>query len=362
MKIQILMKQSIIFLLFLAVLCSCSSPSDGGYRHEETNGVYYWKTVLAPSSRDCSFMQRHEVGRIYLRMFDVTVEDWNTSATFEKVVPNASVRMPSDGEQSAAELLNAKRVVPVVYVTVEALKAAKGLEGQLASLMVERVRRMCRYYELTSVEGLQIDCDWTVSTEQSFFSLCDSLRSQMAQRGLRWALSSTIRLHQLARKAPPVDYGVLMVYNTGSFSNPDARNSIISMEDVEPYLDRLPAYPLHLDVAYPTYSWQLLFRNRLFVALLNGLNVADTACFAASGKNCHRALVNVIYHGRLIRRGDIVRTEESAPKEVLAVKDAIERRLSTRRHSNILYHLDQKNLSKYTADEINRLYSTQGRD
>ncbi len=31
-------------------------------------------------------------------------------------------------------------------------------------------------------------------------------------------------------------------------------------------------------------------------------------------------------------------------------------------HSNIIYHLDSINLSKYTADEIDKLYSIDRRD
>ena len=149
-----------------------------------------------------------------------------------------------------------------------------------------------------------------------------------------------------------------MVYNTGNFNDPDARNSIIDIDDVDPYLSRLDDYPLHLDVAYPTYSWQLLFRQGRFIGLLNGVNVADTAHFVSAGTNCHRAICDVIYNNKVIRKGDVIRTEASTFDDVRIVKDAVERHLGRRRHSNILYHLDQQNLSKYSTDEIEKLYST----
>ena len=38
---------------------------------------YYWKTILEPGSPDHGFMDRHGVGRIHLRMFDVTAEDFS---------------------------------------------------------------------------------------------------------------------------------------------------------------------------------------------------------------------------------------------------------------------------------------------
>lgn len=217
---------------------------------------------------------------------------------------------------------------------------------------------MCEYNALPNVGELQLDCDWTATTESSFFSLCDSVKQSLASLGLPWRLSSTIRLHQLMRKVPPVDNGVLMVYNTGSFDNPDAENSIISLADVEPYVKHLSNYPLHLDVAYPTYSWQLLFRKRQFLGLVNGLNLADSTQFTQGGNHVYSARRDIPYNNRIIRAGDMVRQETSPYNDILAVKNCIERQLIDRPHSNILYHLDSKNLSKYMADEIDNLYST----
>ena len=356
------MRLSIINLLLIAAMCSCSPNGDDDFRHIECNGVYYWKTILEPGSPDHGFMDRHGVGRIYLRMFDVTAEEKSYCSPIENVVPNASLRIVDADGRCRANAIDSKLIVPVVYVTLDALKASKGHEGLLAERIVERVRRMCAYNDLKGVEGLQLDCDWTASTEPSFFALCDSARTQIARKELQWTLSSTIRLHQLAREAPPVDYGVLMVYNTGNFSDPDARNSIISIDDVRPYLKHLAGYPLHLDVAYPTYSWQLLFRSRRFVGLLNGVNVADSTHFAPQGGNSHRALCDVIHRGTIIRRNDVVRTETATFGELSEVKAAIERALDGRRHCNILYHLDMHNLSKYTDYEIRHIYSTIQRD
>ena len=54
----------------------------------------------------------------------------------------------------------------------------------------------------------------------------------------------------------------------------------------------------------------------------------------------------------------MVRIETSAFADIARVKDMIEQRLSERPHSNILYHLDFENLSKYTPNEINKILST----
>ncbi len=355
---------NVICLISLAVglscLCSCRKSCESmSYLHEETNALYYWKTALDPGSADYAFLRRHNVGRIYLRMFDVVAERQDTHYwQSELIVPNASLKVSDEAYRNLEDSLAAVAVTPVVYVTLDALKRAKGQEGSLAMNIVKRVRNMCSYNSIPNVEGLQLDCDWTESTESSFFQLCDSVRIAAASFGLAWQLSSTIRLHQLACQAPPVDYGVLMVYNTGNFKDPDAENSILSLGDVEPYLKHLEDYDLHLDVAYPAYTWQLLFRNRQFAGLLRDVDVTDSTRFALGGPKRYMAREDVPQSNNIIRKGDIVRIESSSPDEILAVKAAIEERLGERPHSNIIYHFDLNNLLKYSSDEIDNIFAT----
>lgn len=325
------------------------------FSHAETNGVYCWKTVFDPDTTDYDFLHKHDIGRIYLRMFDVSLDD---QIGGDKTVPNASVIVPYETASGLKSRLASTEFVPVVYITLDALKNAKGHEGRLAGNIVTRVKNMCTYNSLPNVSGLQLDCDWTESTEQSFFSLCDSVKIEIGKRRLEWTLSSTIRLHQLVRKVPPVDYGVLMVYNTGSYKDPDAANSIIDVKDVEPYLKNLSGYPLHLDIAYPTYSWQLLYHNRKFAGLLNGVPLSDTAKFRhIEGTNTYRCLEDLPHNKTVIRKGDIVRSETSEYENIVAVKTLIEQKLGGRPHGNVLYHLDLNNLSKYSDNEIENIFS-----
>lgn len=347
-------------LLALLLTLACARPKPASQpAYDETNSVYYWKTVFNPSDTTFSWLDSHDVGRIYLRMFDVVPSD--ASWFYDATVPNASVRFDSDlisWNDSLCPELAAREFVPVVYVTLEALKAEQDSVELLARNIVTRVHNMTQYNCMHNVKELQLDCDWTMLTEESFFKLCEAVRVVLHEQEIPWELSSTIRLHQLARQVPPVDRGVLMVYNTGSFNDPDEANSIISLKNVEPYLKHLEKYPLHLDVAYPTYSWQLLFRNRQFIGLLNGVNLADTTKFAPRGPNLFEAKRDIPYSEMIIRRGDVIRQETSEADEIMAVKTEIEKKLGGRSHSNILYHLDDQNLSNYTTDEIDRIYST----
>lgn len=349
------------YVLLLSVIflsaAGCSLPQKqaelpvGEFRHAIVNSVYYWKTVFKPDQAELKFISSHDIGRIYLRMFDVSV---NMAGDYEKykVIPDATVRFDRyNVSQPKVEY------VPVVYVTLDALKTMNGKEAELAELIVTRVRNMCSYNNLDNVGEFQLDCDWTASTRESFFTLCRETKLLIQSYKLNWDLSSTIRLHQLRDEVPPVDRGVLMVYNTGNFNNPDATNSIIDPADISPYLKALDRYRLYLDVAYPTYSWQLLYRNRQFTGLTRGIDTADSTRFAVAGPNSFKATTTILHGNRVIKPGDIVRTEQSDYHTLKTVKDMVERHLSDRHHNIILYHLDSSNLSEYTDNEIDSLYN-----
>lgn len=361
-----------LMVIFMTIAAACSEGSEsstsaidndttGIGSHSPTlpiltkkRAVYYWKTIFRLDSAEYSFLKRHKIGRVYLRMFDVTEDAFATSAE-GRAIPNASVKIDNPEYFLLQDSLKDLEFIPVVYITLDALKAMKGDENLLASNIVTRVRNMCRYNGLPNVQELQLDCDWTSSTEESFFTLCDSVKRNISALKLPWRLSSTIRLHQLARKVPPVDNGVLMVYNTGNFNDPDAANSIIDAKDVAPYLNRLSSYSLHLDIAYPTYSWQLLFRHRHFIGLLNGLELSDTTRFSRRDDNIYIARKDIPYRDRIILTGDMIRSEASDYHDIAAVRAMIEQRMSLIPHSNILYHLDSKNLSRYSCDELDNI-------
>ena len=81
--------------------------------------------------------------------------------------------------------------------------------------------------------------------------------------------NATIRLHQLSQSPPPVDKGVLMMYNTGDAKQLKCQKPILDMKDVAPYIQHLASYPLPLSAAYPLFRWNILFREGKFVGILH---------------------------------------------------------------------------------------------
>ena len=224
----------LIGLTFLLLGCGKRSPEEGG------NGIYYWKTTYKLSNEEQWFLNEHEIHRMYIRFFDVVLDNW-------KIVPNATI-------QFTQAPLNDMEYIPTVFITNEAMLKMKGEEAKYARLITKRIHAMIMKNKIEKVHEVQLDCDWTPSSQDSFFLLCDEIRNELHLNG--YQLSATIRLHQLRQEKPPVDKGVLMVYNTGSIRNPTTVNSILDITDVKHYLNSIKKQ-IPMDFAFPTFSWSV---------------------------------------------------------------------------------------------------------
>lgn len=345
-----------IYLLLALVLNSCGKsgmrPVDGSDTaavRQDCNAVYYWKTRFALSGADTAFLRQHDVGRVYLRLFDVDVQT-DPLQGGDPVIPVGTAVF--DGTMP-----DSLDVVPVVFITVRAMEKMMDLsaEDYYAGRIVTRILNMADYHGLGPLREVQLDCDWTESTQQAFYRLCSEARRLLDEREVM--LSATIRLHQLRQDPPPVDRGVLMLYNTGAVTLPGTGNSIIDVDDVRRYLGGNPVrYALPLDFAYPTYGWGVWFRGREFMGLLHHTDYGDATRYVPDGDGMLRVRCEHVLEGHLLRVGDRIRPESSPFASVLSVKRMVDDAFPDQPHSNILYHLDSTNLSKYTPDEIRSLY------
>ncbi|MDE7347177.1 MAG: hypothetical protein K2N48_10630 [Muribaculaceae bacterium] len=79
-------------------------------------------------------------------------------------------------------------------------------------------------------------------------------------------------------------------------------------------------------------------------------------------KNTYEAIANINFspdskYGDNVYKESRIRVERPTAKEILEVKELIEHKLGNKPHSNILYHLDESQLSHYSDNEINKIYS-----
>ena len=279
--------------LLLIVLSSCNSRES----LNDENAVYYWRTEWRLDSLERSFLSRYDVRRVFCRYFDVVIDDTDDSDPH----PNATISfvdsVPSDLE-----------IIPTVYITEACMHRRH--EG-LAEKVVRRLVQMNETHDVLGVKEIQMDCDYTVQSRQLYYDFLADVRRIAADHGLR--LSTTIRLHQLSMPVPPVDYGVLMIYNTGDPRRFEERNPILDLRDVQPYLRYLDDYQLPLAAAYPVYEW---------VRTISGVHI----------------------------------THEVEADEILNVKSAVEAERDDLRHTILLYHLDADNIQRYENETFDAIY------
>ena len=313
------MKRHRIFFHFsiclLLLLTACSSSEDGG----TVRAIYHWKTTYNPTQYELQWLRDHQVTRLYLRVFDVDVyQD-------EDVAPIATTRF-------LQPLPDSMEIIPVVYITNEAMDRICFWETQeVAQKVADRVIKMseCKGFEL---KEMQVDCDWTERTKYDYYDFCEALRGYLSKQGIR--LSSTVRLHQVnsSLDSLEVDDKVLMLYNTGNLRSPKTRNAILDYNDVKPYLSRLTDDRMKsLNVAWPVFGWSVAFDSTGHFSHL----VGSAQLATDSSANLREEWGEM---------GEMRRVWGEMPA-------------STGGHVTVLYHLDSINLSKYTYDEIEEIYS-----
>ena len=308
-------------LVAIAALPGCGKRVERSGNFAPVNSIYHWKTVFDLDSAEMAFLQKHDIGRIYVRMFDVAPEyDFLNSTT--DVVPIATTKFVSP-------IPDGVEIVPVTYITIEALRAMADREEEIAALIVERMLAMCSYNKCGKINELQLDCDWTRTTKESYERVCGVVKELLNAKGI--ALSITVRLHQLRETPPPADSGVLMLYNTGALKRPETENSILSYDDVKMYV-RPTEYPIPLDYAYPIFGWGVKFAGDRFVSIVS-------------------------YESNEMSDNEHIRYERPQIYTILKVKELVEKNIGKPARGNMLYHLDYSQFKNYSDDEISQILS-----
>lgn len=281
-----------LFSLLIAVLmltgCQQQSPMP------QQNSVYYWRTEWHLDSVERNFLKQYDIQKIYCRYFDVVMRN-------DEPMPNATISFAEPVDPSLS-------IVPTVYITEDCMHSEhKGL----AKKIVERIIQMNETNDVKQVKEIQIDCDYTGRSLKTYYQFLEDVRTTARQHNMR--LSTTIRLHQLSMEVPPVDYGVLMLYNTGNPQKYAERNPILDIRDVMPYISKLDDYALPLATAYPVFLWQ----RTIYGVHVDHWVEAD---------------------------------------EILKVKDAVEEKRPELRRTILTYHLDKENIKRYTPETYETIY------
>ena len=326
--------------LFLILLfASCNNREE----RKVQRSFYYWKTVFNLTSKEKDALQQHNVQNLYVKFFDVVWDEGKSAAQ-----PIAKSIFQEHAPPNTT-------ITPVVFITQEPLQR---LDSNKLKELAENISSMLQYMSkkdsLQLSSEIQLDCDWTATTKTQYFFLLNELKKQPFFENK--TVSVTIRLHQLKfitqNGVPPVDKGLLMCYNMGNLRHPQAKNSIIDEGELKKYINNLQTYPLPLDVALPIFDWYILFEGEQYKGLVRDFNPGEER----SKEQRIYFETDTVINGYSFKAGQWLRHETSDPEVVRACAERISKKLKTGEVNVILYHLDQKNLSKYNQNDLESFY------
>lgn len=331
---------TILMMTWMMLASCCRKPASVP---SPQRSIYYWRTVLSLDSAERRFLKDHEVKKMYVRYFDVVANEQGY------LKPNATLRF-SDTIPAGIE------VIPTVFIVEHCL--GHDLTG-LAGKIVDRVLKMTETNGMGPVRELQIDCDWTRQSMGQYYTFLEEARKLLKSHGMR--LSATIRLHQLSMPAPPVDYGVLMVYNTGDATRHDCANPILDEKDAMPYLKDVEKYDLPLCAAYPNFSWNLLFSGTRFERILYEADLRDSLVFKQVSPDKYvviqsRDLPSSITDDTHIHAGDCVLVRRVPIERILHIHRLLSDRRKGINDQVIIYDLSKHNIHQYQPHDYEKIY------
>ncbi|MBV7440492.1 hypothetical protein KRX57_03595 [Weeksellaceae bacterium TAE3-ERU29] len=317
-----------IFTILFSILFSCH-PTQEKPKHT----FYYWRTEFNLSPKEQKALQKTDSDKLYVRFFDV--DRLNNGFTPIGVI-NRSDETPIG-----------KEIVPVIFIVNRVWKGISKAEIQLLAQKISQLTQItAQQNHFGEWHELQIDSDWTNSTQKEYFHFLEVLKEISGKN-----ITCTIRLHQVKDKEktgiPPVNKGYLMCYATGSPLENSNKNSILDVQLLKNYLAQLENYPLKMDMAFPIYSWGIITNHLGKKRLINAVTqqeLQDNPNFKSVDKNTFKVMNEGFYYGIYMSPNFTIKVEEISPETLQNCLDFIQTKRSD--FELIYYHLDERFIKK----------------
>lgn len=338
------MKKSIYFLLICCLYCSC--------RHEPpklTTAFYHWKTALALSQEERTYLDSLKSNKLYVKFFDI---DWD--AQQQMAIPLAEV-------QVAAHTIRSLEVIPCIFITNRTFKQLPDDQVEdLTDKVLKKIKELAQQLPAHKINELQFDCDWSKSTRAIYFRFLEVIKKKAPE----YSLSATIRLHQIKfanqTGIPPVERGMLMCYNMGDVDKVDTPNSIFDINILKQYLEGFENYTLDLDIALPIFYWGVLIRDNKVIKLINNLDseaLSDSTLFAKKDAIHFDVLKSTYLKGYYLYEGDQLRLEHVSFQDLSAGAYLMKNVLPQYDRTISYYHLDTTTIKYYPHGKMEKIYT-----
>lgn len=327
--------KNLFLILLVSLVLSCSSKKN------RLISFYYWKQSFELTKEQNDVLKETKVKRLFIKFFDVILDENKHAVPISKIDFNKETNL---------------EVVPCVFIQNEVFlqkKEVKPLAEKISKLILK-----IAYHHKIKVKEVQIDCDWTKGTRDSYFAFL----KEMQLHNTSINLVCTIRLHQIKYQKstgiPPVNKGLLMCYNMDEIDEFKTPNSIISSKVFKQYIHENSQYPIPLDLALPIYQWGLIFRLGKLSVISNDITLKDlkNSSISKVGKNTYFVMENVFINETNLCKGDLIRFETSPKNELFQIAAHLNKTNLTF-DQLIFYHISQENLNTSYAATLSKINS-----
>ncbi|MBN1798225.1 MAG: hypothetical protein JW822_06595 [Spirochaetales bacterium] len=307
-------------------------------------GFYYWQQVFTLSPGQLTYLENLDTHTLYVKFFDV---DWDESA--RDAVPLAKIHF-------STHLPAHIEIIPCVFIANRALKK---ISKEHIPLLARRITTLLKTLQsaanMSGTRELQIDCDWSLSTKQKYFTLLKQLKNLQPHI----TLTTTLRLHQITYAhttgIPPADKGVLMFYNMADLDDIETENSIIDLEKGKDYLVNLQDYPLRIDIALPAFSWAVLLRFDKVTKLIHNVTLdmlEKTAELEQTDSRRFKVKKSFYFRGYYLYKDDILRYEDAEIAVLQQAAEMLRPKIRNQDLNIIFFHLNNYLIEEYSYEEL----------
>jgi len=307
---------------------------------------YHWQTNLSINQEEQRYLDSLSVQKLYIKFFDI---DWDFNQ--QQAIPHASLIVNAD-------LTSNIEIVPTLFITNRTFQHIEQTAiDDLVNNVKEKLLDQFKDFPNHTLQAIQIDCDWSLSTKDKYFYFLKKLKEAYPQEQI--VLSTTIRLHQIKyfKKTgiPPVHRGVLMFYNMGEVMEYDTYNSILDLTIAKKYTDFIPDYPLAIDLALPLFQWGVLFREGKMIQLINQLKaseLSDPTRFQSIDTIRWKVIKSTYLNGLYLYEGDVIRIEKIEQKDLEETIQFLQPSFQGKEFELIFYHLEEGVLGHFSIDNL----------
>ena len=363
MKAKIVTKW--IFLLCVFLMTACHTTTSPPMVHKVQKSFYHWKQTLHFQQPDYQTIQALQLNTLYVRFFDII---WQPPTG---AIPTAIIRFDSQVPDSLT-------LIPCVYIENKVFQQLEGNEEveDLAEKSAKKIQSLLQKSGQSTIEEIQLDCDWSGTTRQKYFHFLAHFRKQWdnlsqpapnsrGNIGKNLTLSATIRLHQIKYPkktgVPPVDRGMLMYYNMGKIKEPKTRNSILDNQIGRQYISAQTEYDLPLDIALPIFEWGVWFQKGEFAGIFNDMHEAQLTKmgdFRQLKDNVYLLEKDTVMGNRYLRNGEVIRLEGVEAGALEEAAQLCREVMNTKELRVAFYHWDLDLIDRQGVDFLKEVYES----